>query len=174
MQVLKMQEKLRIPSRRVHSNFQKTKIDTKEINAKCKSDAFYSIWFQWKFFRFLNKISYPKMPFHNMIVLRTLFVVWEWRIFFFVPPFTVQSTISPCFIYEIQIIFDFKNLKVILCYTNNSDWIRISNFTYDLYCGHRMVDTEIGQILLLLLHLYMPIRQIILDSALLLSLYLLQ
>ena len=44
LQVLKMQEKLRILSRRVHSNFQKTKIDTKEINVKCKGDAFYSIF----------------------------------------------------------------------------------------------------------------------------------
>ena len=43
LQVLKMQEKLRILSRRVHSNFQKTKIDTKEINVKCKGGAFYSI-----------------------------------------------------------------------------------------------------------------------------------
>ena len=112
-----MQEKLRILSRRVHSNFQKTEIDTKEINVKCKGDAFYSIFrFQWNiFFCFVDKISYPKMPFHNMIVLGTLFVVWEWRIFFFVPPFTVKSTISPCFIYEIQIKFVFKNLEVSWC-----------------------------------------------------------
>ena len=41
LQVLKMQEKLRILSRRVHSNSQKTEIDTKEINVKCKGDAIY-------------------------------------------------------------------------------------------------------------------------------------
>ena len=169
-----MQEKLRILSRRVHSNFQKTEIDTKEMNVKCKGDAFYSIFiFQWNiFFCFVDKISYPKMPFHNMIVLGTLFVVWEWRIFFFVPPFTVKSTISPCFIYEIEIKFVFKNLE--MSYTSNGNQIRISNFTYDLDYGHKMVDTEILQIRLLLLHLYMPIRQIILDNALLLSLNLLQ
>ena len=47
LQVLKMQEKLRILSRRVHSNSQKTEIDTKEINVKCKGDEIYST------FRFL-------------------------------------------------------------------------------------------------------------------------
>ena len=64
LQVLKMQEKLRIPSRRVHSNFQKTKIDTKEINVKCKGDAFYSIFdFNEIFFAFLIRYHTQKCHF---------------------------------------------------------------------------------------------------------------
>ena len=63
LQVLKMQEKLRILSRRVHSNSQKTEIDTKEINVKCKGDAIYQHLYENVSFAFLIRYHTQKCHF---------------------------------------------------------------------------------------------------------------